>query len=111
MASKPVPKPLTFHVKLINTEMTIKANTLAELLDGTRMKKKELIQLWNLNFRTYDKRREHPGDMTLDELFRLADGLGVSYLDLTRLIYEQRQPDPEAHKQTASEKGEGSELE
>ncbi|QIL78392.1 hypothetical protein [Hymenobacter sp. HDW8] len=108
MASKPVPKPLTFHVKLINTEMTIKANTLGELLDGTRMKKKELIQLWNLNFRTYDKRREHPGDITLDELFRLADGLGIPYLDLTRLIYEQCQSQPEARTATAIKK-EGSE--
>ena len=90
--------------------MTIKATTLAELLDGTRMKKKELLQLWGINFRTYDKRRMHPGDITLDELFRLADGLGISYLDLTRLIYEQCQTESESGKTLTPTTEEGMDL-
>ncbi|QKG55138.1 hypothetical protein [Hymenobacter sp. BRD67] len=90
--------PITFHVKLGNTEVTIKAHTLAELLDGTRLKKKELLELWKLNIRTYDKRHDHPGGITLDELFKLAAALKVPYLDIARLVYHQCEADPDARK-------------
>lgn len=102
MPTPSVPASITFHVKLGNTEVTIKAQTLAELLDGTRLKKKELLELWKLNIRTYDKRHDHPGGITLDELFKLATALKVPYLDIARLVYQQCEADPDARKAPVS---------
>ena len=105
MATTPKPAPaapISFHLKLGNTELTIQASTLAELLDGTRLKKKELLKLWNINFRTYDKRRDHPGGVTQDELFKLATALNVPYLDVARLIYQECETNPAARKAPVS---------
>lgn len=99
-APKPAPAaaPVSFHLKLANTELTIQASTLAELLDGTRLKKKEIVALWNVNPRTYDKRHDQPGGVTQDELHKLAAALRVPYLDISRLIYQQCETDPSARK-------------
>jgi len=102
MPATAVPVPITFRIKLGNIEMIIKAHTLAELLDGTRLKKKELLELWKLNIRTYDKRHDHPGGITLDELFKLATALRVPYLDITRLVHQQCEADPNARKAPVS---------
>ena len=98
MATKPAPAPITFQVTVANTELTIKATTLAELLDGTLLTRKSLVALWNINPRTYDKRHDQPGGMTQDELHKLAMVLGVPYLDIARLVYQQCQADPSARK-------------
>jgi uncharacterized protein (DUF2384 family) len=102
MAPTSTPEPIIFHLKIANTELTITASTLAELLDGTRLKKMELIGLWSINTRTYDKRREYPGGVTQDELHRLAAALKVPYLDIARLIYQQCEVDPNARKAPGS---------
>jgi uncharacterized protein (DUF2384 family) len=98
MAPVSAPVSVTFHLKFANTELTVKASTLVELLDGTRLKQKEIVSLWGLNPRTYEKRREVPGGVTQDELHRLAAALKVPYLDIARLIYQQCQADPNARK-------------
>jgi len=98
MAPTPNPDHITFHLKLDNTEVTVRASTLAELLDGTRLGKMEMTTLWGIDSRTYHKRREFPGGVTQDELHRLAAALKVSYLDIARLIYQQCEADPSARK-------------
>ncbi len=98
MATAPAPTAITFRFTADNTDLTIKASTLAELLDGTRLKKKDIVALWNINPRTYDKRHDQPGGLTQDELHKLATALQVSYLDIARLIYQQCQTDPSARK-------------
>lgn len=90
--------PITFRLHLDNTDLTIKASTLAELLDGTRLLKKDIVALWNINPRTYDKRHSQPGGMTQDELHKLAMALRMPYLDIVRLVYQQCEADPSARK-------------
>ncbi|SHJ79968.1 hypothetical protein SAMN02745146_0207 [Hymenobacter daecheongensis DSM 21074] len=98
MASTSAPAPISFKVTLDNTDLTIKASTLAELLDGTRMLKKDIVALWNINPRTYDKRHDQPGGMTQDELHKLAAALKVPYLDIAKLVYQECTADPNARK-------------
>ncbi len=102
MASTSAPAPITFKVTFANTDLTIKASTLAELLDGTRLLKKDIVALWNINPRTYDKRHDQPGGMTQDELHKLAAALKVPYLDIARLVYQQCEADSSARKTALS---------
>jgi hypothetical protein len=83
--------PVSFTIQLGKGTLTIEAATLAELIDAAPLTKKELGKKLKLNPRTFDTRRQQPGTLTQDELHALADALGVPYLDIARLIYEQRE--------------------
>ena len=90
----PVPAtaaPVSFTIQQGKSTLTIAAVTLAELLDAAPLTKKELGKKLKLNPRTFDTRRQQPGTLTQDELHALANALGVPYLDISRLIYEQRE--------------------
>lgn len=84
-------KPVTFCIQQGKTSLTIQATSFADLLDNIPVTKTEMAKQWGLNGRTYDKRRLFPGTITQSELHTLAVLLGVPYLDIARLIYEQCQ--------------------
>ena len=83
--------PISFTIRLSKGILTIEAATLAELIEAAPLTKKELGKKLKLNPRTFDTRRQQPGTLTQDELHALANALGVPYLDIARLIYEQRE--------------------
>lgn len=95
--------PVSFTIQQGKSTLTIEAATLAELIDAAPLTKKELGKKLSLNPRTFDTRRLHPGTLTQDELHALASALGVPYLDIARLIYEQREVERAQEQEQVSE--------
>ena len=91
MSAAPATVAVSFTIRQGKGTFTIEAATLAELVDTAPLTKKELGKKLKLNPRTFDTRRQQPGTLTQDELHALANALGVPYLDIARLIYEQRE--------------------
>ncbi|GAB2469806.1 hypothetical protein GCM10011375_40450 [Hymenobacter qilianensis] len=91
MSAAPATAAVSFTIQQGKGTLTIEAATLAELVDAAPLTKKELGKKLKLNPRTFDTRRQQPGTLTQDELHALANALGVPYLDIARLIYEQRE--------------------
>lgn len=94
---------VSFSIQQGISTITIEATTLAELIDAAPLTKKELGKKLRLNPRTFDTRRQQPGTLTQDELHALASALGVPYLDIARLVYEQREAERAQEPEQVSE--------
>jgi len=103
MSASPATATVSFSIRQGISTITIEAATLADLIDAAPLTKKELGKKLRLNPRTFDTRRQQPGTLTQDELHALASALGVPYLDIARLVYEQREAERAQEPEQVSE--------
>ncbi len=78
----------TRTMKLI-PQVTIEAHTLDDLIKASKSTYYKLADTWGIDYRTAIRRAENPDTLTIGELRRLAELLGLDPADVFAVIRQQ----------------------